>query len=173
MILQAPQDNTVRALGNVVVLVLYVCVWSSACDSAVAWLDTISSDGNEITASMIASKVLTVLTLTWAWVLLVFVCLYLLQYYILNAMRADSNQSKYGHVTSICFSMLTRWNVLTAFLASTMSTFIFAWVTSKRALVQTGKASAEHRRQAVSDSVKQAMVFNLIVVVLSVSLTSY
>lgn len=166
------QDNALRCLGTVIVLVLYACAWSTAHDSTDAWVDSQISEGGPFTAPMVAQYVITVLTLTWAWVLLVVVLMNLLQMYILSAMRASSRQSRYGNVSSISFDVLRRWNVVTAFLASILCTYIFAWVITGRALSQMGKQTAGRVKREISECITNVLVFNLAAVVVSVLLSS-
>lgn len=159
----------IDTLGTVVVLLLYVCMWSSARDAADTWLEAIDPY-EKITAQIIAHKVVRMLFVTWIWILLLVVLLFMIQLYLLHNMRATQDTSKYGTAFTISFSILVHKRILVAFLASIAFTYIFAWIVARRALV--GAKSHERVMQAVRDTVSYTMKFNLTVVVISILLSS-
>lgn len=158
----------IGTLSTVVVVLLYVCMWSSAREGAGVWLDSIGAD-ETITAGMVAHRVISVLFVTWPWLLLLMGVFLMAEATLMRDLRAKHNVSRYGTVFDICFNVLGRTRVWVALASSIMLTYVFAWVAAKRAM--SGKEDHGRMVLAVRDAVSNAMTFNLVTVVVAVLLS--
>lgn len=166
----SPVDlNNLDSLGIVVVTILYTCAWLSARENIKAWAESIDEELTPVTPGLVAWSVISALCVMWAWLLLIVVLLLNLQSYFLVYMRPgkSSGTSSHGTAFSICFGVLSHWNVLAALGTSIIATYIFAWVSTRRALSHPKKS---HRSQIVMECISNSMTFNLIVVVVTLVL---
>lgn len=165
-------------LGTAAVMLLYACAWTDARTSSLEW-----ADENEewATSIQVAGQVTGSLLGSWMWMILLAALLLILQEFVIMQVRAKREQgtgsgldghSLHGTALWICFGQLSRMTVLASLVASVVTTFLFAWLTSLWSMSKKGRRRAKKKQGAVRDIVSRAMSFNLGVVVTTLLLAA-
>lgn len=172
--------SEIAALSTVTLLAVFVSAWLPARTSARAWGEAQAADGNVTTilARDVAWVVIKVLLAMWMWLALIILSLVVLQKYLVNMLRKQEHGrgtkpylqvSRYGSLMSISFGAVAKKSVALSLLASLALTYLIAWVSMRRAIAGHPRATPAKRSAAIMTVIDMAMTFNLVIVVVSLS----
>lgn len=162
----ARAGQAVVMVGVVVALVLYACAWVAAKSSIGTWLTSeYETSPQLITAASVSEQVAYGLKTMWLWVLFMLIMLAVIDVTIITALRpGNAPKGRWGRAIEITMGSLKNPRVLMPMFVTFFITYVFAWVSTQRALVGVG-GNVTNKRAAVEAAVEATLTFNLAMVV--------
>lgn len=174
--MRSDDAQLLQYFGVMVILVAYTSTWVNANTKVQDWLDKYLEDekgsglesnvGYNVTSYHIARSVcLILLVKIWAWFFVAMVMCVALQRYVISPL---THVSKYGTTYSILFNNVGSREFMGIILTTYFITFVAAWFTIGRILSKATMNNQAHS-QHIKSMVSNVMIFNLILVLLTVS----